>query len=209
MIVVMAAGLAANLTFNPLKAVTTVTVQIVTLLVGDQEFDSPKTLAAFALGLLLVRHHPDPQRHRPAWWCANTGNSMNKSSDTSLRMASVRTRTIDIVNRSLARRYKAERRFRLFGISAIVLSLIFLSFLFVSIIGKGYPAFQNTYIKLDVSFDPDVLRQDALSPPITPALVKAITSQHVSRCFRTPRQTESLSPGQFGCRFPAPRDGPQ
>ena len=53
MIVVMAAGLSADLTFNPLKAVTTVTVQIVTLLVGDQEFDSPKTLAAFALGLLL------------------------------------------------------------------------------------------------------------------------------------------------------------
>lgn len=53
MIVVMAAGLSANLTFNPLQAVTTVTVQIVTLLVGDQEFDSPKTLAAFALGLIL------------------------------------------------------------------------------------------------------------------------------------------------------------
>lgn len=53
MIVVMAAGLAANLTANPFEAVTTVTVQIVTLLVGDQEFDSPKTLAAFALGLLL------------------------------------------------------------------------------------------------------------------------------------------------------------
>ncbi|MEM6381577.1 MAG: phosphate ABC transporter permease subunit PstC [Pseudomonadota bacterium] len=53
MIVVMAAGLAANLTINPLEAVTTVTVQIVTLLVGDQEFDSAKTLAAFALGLLL------------------------------------------------------------------------------------------------------------------------------------------------------------
>ena len=53
MIVVMAAGLAANLTLNPLETVTTVTVQIVTLLVGDQEFDSPKTLAAFALGLLL------------------------------------------------------------------------------------------------------------------------------------------------------------
>ena len=53
MIVVMAAGLSANLTMNPLKAVTTVTVQIVTLLTGDQEFDSPKTLAAFALGLLL------------------------------------------------------------------------------------------------------------------------------------------------------------
>ena len=53
MIVVMAAGLAANLSANPFEAVTTVTVQIVTLLVGDQEFDSAKTLAAFALGLVL------------------------------------------------------------------------------------------------------------------------------------------------------------
>ncbi|MFP4076789.1 MAG: phosphate ABC transporter permease subunit PstC [Halochromatium sp.] len=53
MIVVMAAGLAANLTANPLESVTTVTVQIVTLLTGDQEFDSAKTLAAFALGLTL------------------------------------------------------------------------------------------------------------------------------------------------------------
>jgi len=53
MIVVMAAGLAANLTANPLESVTTVTVQIATLLVGDQEFDSAKTLSAFALGLLL------------------------------------------------------------------------------------------------------------------------------------------------------------
>lgn len=53
MIVVMAAGLSARLTINPLEAVTTVTVQIVTLLTGDQEFDSPKTLAAFALALGL------------------------------------------------------------------------------------------------------------------------------------------------------------
>ena len=53
MIVVMAAGLSAHLTVNPLQAVTTVTVQMVALLTGDQEFDSPKTLAAFALGLLL------------------------------------------------------------------------------------------------------------------------------------------------------------
>lgn len=53
MIVVMAAGLSARLTANPFQAVTTVTVQIVTLLVGDQEFDSPKTLSAFALGLVL------------------------------------------------------------------------------------------------------------------------------------------------------------
>lgn len=53
MIVVMAAGMSANLTANPFESVTTITVQIVTLLVGDQEFDSPKTLAAFALGLSL------------------------------------------------------------------------------------------------------------------------------------------------------------
>lgn len=53
MIVVMAAGLSANLTWNPIESVTTVTVQIVTLLTGDQEFDSAKTLAAFALGLTL------------------------------------------------------------------------------------------------------------------------------------------------------------
>jgi phosphate transport system permease protein len=53
MIVVMAAGLAANLTLNPFESVTTVTTQIVQLLTGDQEFDSAKTLAAFALGLVL------------------------------------------------------------------------------------------------------------------------------------------------------------
>ena len=53
MIVVMAAGLAANLTINPLEATTTITTQIVMILVGDQEFDSPKTQAAFALGLTL------------------------------------------------------------------------------------------------------------------------------------------------------------
>jgi phosphate transport system permease protein len=53
MIVVMAAGMSANLTWSPLESVTTVTVQIVTLLTGDQEFDSAKTLAAFALGLTL------------------------------------------------------------------------------------------------------------------------------------------------------------
>ena len=53
MIVTMAAGLQAKATLNPLDTVTTVTVQIVTLLTGDQEFDSPKTLAAFGLGLTL------------------------------------------------------------------------------------------------------------------------------------------------------------
>ena len=53
MIVTMAAGLQARMTLNPLESVTTVTVQIVTLLTGDQEFNSPKTLSAFGLGLTL------------------------------------------------------------------------------------------------------------------------------------------------------------
>jgi phosphate transport system permease protein len=53
MIVVMAAGLNAKLTLNPLENVTTVTVQMVVSLIGDQEFDDPKTLSAFALGLML------------------------------------------------------------------------------------------------------------------------------------------------------------
>jgi phosphate transport system permease protein len=53
MIVVMSAGLVAKLSFNPLDSVTTATAQIVTLLVGDQEFNSPKTLSAFALALTL------------------------------------------------------------------------------------------------------------------------------------------------------------
>jgi phosphate transport system permease protein len=53
MIVVMAAGLTANLTINPLETVTTVTVQIVSLLTGDTEFDDIKTLSAFGLGLAL------------------------------------------------------------------------------------------------------------------------------------------------------------
>lgn len=53
MLVLMAAGLSARITLNPLDSVTTVTVQIVHLLTGDQEFDNPKTLAAFALGITL------------------------------------------------------------------------------------------------------------------------------------------------------------
>jgi len=53
MIVVMAAGLIAKMTINPLDSVTAVTVQIVTLLIGDTAFDNPKTLAAFALGMVL------------------------------------------------------------------------------------------------------------------------------------------------------------
>jgi phosphate transport system permease protein len=53
MIVVLAAGIAANLTLNPFQPVTTITVKIVSQLTGDLEFNSPQTLVAFALGLTL------------------------------------------------------------------------------------------------------------------------------------------------------------
>ena len=53
MIVVMASGLAANLTFNPLESTSTITAQIVVILIGDQQFGDPKTQAAFALGMTL------------------------------------------------------------------------------------------------------------------------------------------------------------
>ncbi len=54
MIVVMAAGLRPNLTWNPLEGMTTVTVRIVDALTGDQAFNSPLTLSAFGLGLVLL-----------------------------------------------------------------------------------------------------------------------------------------------------------
>jgi phosphate transport system permease protein len=68
---------------------------------------------------------------------------------------------MDIVNQGLARRYRAEKRFRFYGAAAIVISMIFLLFLFVSISVNGYTAFHQTYVQLDIHLDPDML--DAVS----------------------------------------------
>jgi phosphate transport system permease protein len=81
-------------------------------------------------------------------------------------------RTLDIVNRGLARRYRAEKRFRLYGQLAIAASLIFLSLLFISIGAKGYSALFQTFIKLDVFFDPEVLHQESLATANYQGLVK-------------------------------------
>lgn len=62
---------------------------------------------------------------------------------------------MDRVQKGLDRRYRKERNFRRIGLGAILLGLLFVSFLFVSIVSKGYTAFQQTYIQLDVTFDPD------------------------------------------------------
>ena len=59
-------------------------------------------------------------------------------------------RTMDIVNQGLSRRYRAEKRFRIYGIAAVIVSMAFLLFLFVSIGVNGYTAFQQTYVQLDI-----------------------------------------------------------
>jgi phosphate transport system permease protein len=82
-------------------------------------------------------------------------------------------KTIDIVNKGLARRYRAERRFRFLGMGAIIISLLFLSFLFITIFGKGYTALFQTHIQIHVHFDPQRLPQDELSTADYPGIVKA------------------------------------
>jgi phosphate transport system permease protein len=81
-------------------------------------------------------------------------------------------RTLDIVNRGLSKRYRAERRFRLYGLLAIAASMIFLSLLFISIIGNGYTAFQQTFMELEVFFDPQVLDEQSLATADYQGLVK-------------------------------------
>jgi phosphate transport system permease protein len=94
---------------------------------------------------------------------------MNKSSNAH----TTHVKPIDIVNKGLARRYRAERRFRRMGLAAIVVSLVFLSLLFASIISKGYSAIFQTHIQLNVFFDPDHLSQEELTRADYPGLVKA------------------------------------
>ncbi|MFP4307820.1 MAG: DUF3333 domain-containing protein, partial [Desulfococcaceae bacterium] len=72
-------------------------------------------------------------------------------------------KAIDIVQRGLNKRYREERRFRAYGLAAIIASLAFLSLLFISIIGKGYTAFQQTHIKLDVTLEADEIDPNNLA----------------------------------------------
>ena len=81
MIVVMAAGLVANLTVNPLEAVTTVTVQIVTLLDRRHRVRQPQDAGRLRARPRAVRRHARPQRHRAAHRPASTGSNMTDSRD--------------------------------------------------------------------------------------------------------------------------------
>jgi phosphate transport system permease protein len=84
-----------------------------------------------------------------------------------------RSNTMEIVQKGLAKRYRSERRFRFMGLAAIIASLLFLSFLFISIIGNGYTALFQTFIQVEVHFDPERLPPDELSTADYPGIVKA------------------------------------
>ncbi len=92
---------------------------------------------------------------------------MNENSIDNLRSVT------DTVRNGLARRYRAEKRFRWFGVCAIFLSLLFLVILFGDILSKGLPAFSQTRIKLSIFFDPDLLPADNLESADYNALVKS------------------------------------
>ena len=108
-------------------------------------------------------------------------NAMPEGDGALLPPAEVRRR----VEVSLKRRYRAERRFRLYGVAAVVTGLVFLSTLFVSIVGNGYTAFLQTYVELEIHFDADVL---GLSDPfdaqqISRADYAAVIKQALRRDF--------------------------
>ena len=106
-------------------------------------------------------------------------------------------RPIDIVRRGMKARYRAERRFRLYGLGAIVISLTFLALLLISIVSEGYGAFQQTYVKLEVSFDKDALAGDPAKADYQ-ALVKQalykLFPDVKSRALKR-RLTDLVSPG--------------
>jgi len=97
---------------------------------------------------------------------------MNNSAHKACQSRKRSERTLDIVNRGLTKRYRSERRFRYFGLAAIVASLLFLCLLFISIGANGYTALQQTFIKLNIFFDPDVLGQESLANANYQGLVK-------------------------------------
>lgn len=90
----------------------------------------------------------------------------DRKTDTA-SLEKLRRDTAKIVNARIKRRYRAERRFRLYGLTAIVLSVGFVAFLFISIIGTGYTAFWQTYIKLEITFDEQVIDPQGTRDPQT------------------------------------------
>ena len=204
MIVVMAAGLAANLTANPFEAVTTVTVQIVTLLVGDQEFDSAKTLAAFALGLMLFVVTL-ASTSSPCTSCASTGSSMTRSAivETTSDVREGRKRG-RIAEAPLRRRAHASASTAWAG--AIMSASFFLGLFFGDHRRcKGYSAFVQTIIKLEVDLDAGGLdprgHGDSTSRRGLRRLVRKALREGFSRGHGAPRRREALRLVSIGAGF--------
>jgi phosphate transport system permease protein len=86
-------------------------------------------------------------------------------------------RAIDIVKQGLGKRYRAERRFRIYGLTAILVSFVFLALLFISVVSNGYSAFFRTLIQLDIAFDPGSVTAETLSTANYSGLVKKSLSQ--------------------------------
>lgn len=97
---------------------------------------------------------------------------MNKNPTHPPESQGNRNRAMDIVQSGLAKRYRAEERFRLYGIAAIAASLLFLAFLFISIVANGYTAFQQTFVKLDVYMDPSVVSPHSIQTADYQGLIK-------------------------------------
>ncbi|MBF0572159.1 MAG: phosphate ABC transporter permease PstA [Desulfamplus sp.] len=90
---------------------------------------------------------------------------------------------IDIVKKGLGKRYRAEKRFRIYGVCAIAASLIFLAFLFISIGTNGYTAFQQTFIRLSIYFDPEILGDTTHRESLASANFPAIVKQSLLKMF--------------------------
>ena len=88
-------------------------------------------------------------------------------------------KSIDIVKRGLKRRYRSERRFRRMGLGAIIVSLIFLSILFATILGNGHSVIFQTRVELDIFFDPELFSEGDVGRSDYPKLVKSALSQNI------------------------------
>ena len=152
MIVVLGAGAAATISANPFEAMTTITVKIVSQLTGDNDFSSPETLVAFALGLTLfvitlglnviaLYHRAQVSR------AVRMTDHPRATGAKSLYVQDARTR----------RRNAAEKRFRAYGLTAIVIACTMLAVLVFTIVRNGSGAFRQTYLSIPVALDAQVL----------------------------------------------------
>ncbi len=110
-------------------------------------------------------------------------NNLTDGSTDDVLTSVNQTSNIDIVKNGLAKRYRAEKRFKIYGVVAIAVSLIFLAFLFISIGLNGYTAFQQTFIRLNVHFDPEILGETTNRESVASANFPGIVKQSLSKMF--------------------------